>query len=577
MKKSLILVLFIFYVTFVHASDWTIFVYMAADNGLHSTAIDDIIEMQKGLQIASNKPNIIVFIDHVPNYKNGIVEYLQIKPSNKDYIDSKILKSYPDMDSGSGETLLSFLNWGYPKYKSKHNCLVIWSHGEGWVRSGDSIFGICPDASSGSMIGVSTGELRNVFLRHRKKYDIIIFDACFAGSLELLSEINEYADFILGSPSEFPIKGYPWIEILPSWILKQTPFQTIGLVTEKFRDAYRLGGIYNPNWISDMRVSVSVYDMDKYSDLLQALKGFSVIFSNPLYLKDFSDIRNSQEVLEYNSMYGYIDVDLLSFIEKLKKDIEHLPFINDLLDELDNILNDFVIKNVTLNSIYNHNLSIFYPKDLNTFLLTYENYWYTLQLKNSDWARFLNYCYGEDITPPKPVTELEYLINLETIYIDWNEPIDPCPLKYQILFYNEERGFIKKSEILDKSKYHTSITDSGFFIINTIDEVGNTSSSNIQNFFFSEVEEQLFYVAPNPIRTADTKITVFFYLINSNEFVKLSIYDISGQLKWERVFYDLDKGEQRVEIEKDKYASGMYFAILRTSKSKMTSKFSIIK
>ena len=87
MKKIIIIILLIFVLAEAKASDWTFFVYMAADNGLYQHARDDIIEMQKGLQITSTAPNIIVFIDHALNYKEGVVEYLQIKPSINNYVD----------------------------------------------------------------------------------------------------------------------------------------------------------------------------------------------------------------------------------------------------------------------------------------------------------------------------------------------------------------------------------------------------------------------------------------------------------------------------------------------------------
>ncbi|MCL1827769.1 MAG: clostripain-related cysteine peptidase, partial [Candidatus Cloacimonetes bacterium] len=358
---------------------------MAADNGLHSYAISDLIEMQKGLYSSVNQPNIIVFIDHISSYKNGNVEYLQIKPSNSDIVAAKVLKTYPDMDSGSGETLLYFLNWAYPKYKSEKNLLLLWSHGDGWIDFPNSIFGIGHDASSGSMIGVSTGELRSVFTRHKKKYDIIILDACYAGSLEILSEIQEFGDFILATPEEFPSIGYPWTEILMSWEPTQTSIETTELFASKFRQAYSVGGVYNEFGITDKRVSVCVYSLSKYQNLFEQIKVFSNQYADPKYSQYFTAIRNMTGVLEYNAPYGWIDLDLLFFVNKITElDVQDLVSATE----------DFVINRVTLGAAIEQSISIFYPRYLEAFVASYENYWHSLQLQNSGWARFLNYVYG---------------------------------------------------------------------------------------------------------------------------------------------------------------------------------------
>jgi hypothetical protein len=215
-KKEIFLSILLLIVNISLFAKWTIFVYMAADNDLHEYAIDDIIKMQKGLVDNKEKVEIIVYIDHIDDYKNGRVEYLRITAGNNDFITSAVLQSYPDEDSGNPATLTKFINWAFPRYSAEKNVLVLWSHSNGWTR-GNGQKWICGDNTAGSSIGVSNGELHQSLKKTSRKYDIIILDACYTGSIEFISEIKDFTSYIIASPEEFPAIGFPWTEILRNW------------------------------------------------------------------------------------------------------------------------------------------------------------------------------------------------------------------------------------------------------------------------------------------------------------------------------------------------------------------------
>ena len=388
----------------IFCNSWTVFIYMAADNGLHSFAINDIIEMQKGLLDSIDNPKIIVYIDHISTYKNGVVEYLEITPNDSNQITSKILKSNNDENSGSGETLLKFLNWAYSRHASEKNALVIWSHSSGWLGKGIEEKWICSDNTSDSAISISNGELLTAFMKHNKKYDIIILDACNAGSIEFIFEVNDYIDYAIASPDQMPAEGFPWTNILQNWDNSFTPFQTSELFFNNFVEAYSLGGIYNLYGSQNRRASLSVYNTFYLDDVVDSITDFSHSFSNSKSYEFFQSIRRI--VPTYNFLNA--DIDLGFFINAIR---EENPFdthvdivINDLINNFDNMISF----KQGLSLSHHPTISIWYPNYFEMFNVIFHRDWSHLRFFKSDWARFLNYAYGEDIYPPMEVFDVEW-------------------------------------------------------------------------------------------------------------------------------------------------------------------------
>jgi len=577
MMKPLVILIFIIASSPLTASAWTLFFYMAADNGLHSSAIDDIIEMQKGLYNSTIiTPTIIVYIDHIPSYKNGSVEYLKITPSSVNTVTSQILKATPDENSGSGDTLLRFLQYVYPRYASNHNILSIWSHSNGWMR-GDTHRWIGNDDTANDSIGISNSELHNALKRHNKKYDIIMLDACNAGSIEIYSEIQDFARYILASPDLFPSSGYPWTQILENWSDANNPLYIAQHFGENLLDAYSMGGVYNPTGTVDNAVSVSISDMQYYPDLIENIKNFTRTFAlpNAQYATLFTSIRENTQLV-YNPRES--DIDLLQFVnDVLQHDTRNSVFTipqRDILQNLQHSINLFIPEKYTLYSQYNtlpQSISIWYPLSVEQFYPIYISDFHSLRFASSSWGYFLNYAYGPDINPPSPVTNIHTQINLETLYIDWQPIIDPTPIKYSI-FLN---GVTHYDTL---TTFKTKVSESGFFIIYATDEVGNISESSKQPFHHSPPTTNHFFVAPNPVRDTSQGFLLKYYLTKPSEFVNLSVYDMSGNMVYnvlKRTYIEDDEVQEETVIIP--LQSGLYFAVLRTDSDFLTCKFSVIK
>ena len=92
--------------SFLTAKEWTILIYMAADNGLHTDALADIEEMEKSQ--FSSASNIIVQFDGAEGTDlSGTYRY-KIGYHPQEGIQSQRISNLGELDSGSYLTLKSF-------------------------------------------------------------------------------------------------------------------------------------------------------------------------------------------------------------------------------------------------------------------------------------------------------------------------------------------------------------------------------------------------------------------------------------------------------------------------------------
>ena len=121
-------------------AEWTVMIYMNADNNLDPFALLDFEEMAAVKY--NSRVNVVLQLDRrrVPK---GIKEtdkewgetrrFLMrqnLKPTRSDSLQSFSEES----NMGAPETLASFVSWAKKDFPAQRYMLVIWSHGDGWRR-----------------------------------------------------------------------------------------------------------------------------------------------------------------------------------------------------------------------------------------------------------------------------------------------------------------------------------------------------------------------------------------------------------------------------------------------------------
>jgi hypothetical protein len=118
------------------AKDWTVLVYLAADNDLAPFGLIDLNEME--LVGSTDKMDVVVQFDgskeHSP-LAAGSCRYHIDQDNDMKVVKSQVVQDLGEVDMGSKETLKDFLNWGIKNYPSEKYFLIIWNHGNGWYQS----------------------------------------------------------------------------------------------------------------------------------------------------------------------------------------------------------------------------------------------------------------------------------------------------------------------------------------------------------------------------------------------------------------------------------------------------------
>ena len=144
--------------------DWTIMVYLDADNNLEGQGVDDFLEMA---EVGSDSNvNIVVQMDRIGwsdlydhyislGYSSSEASYEANMADDDRYgdwtttkrflvdqydtpISSNAISDIGEQDMGDPDTLYSFIAWSLTNYPADRYGLILWDHGDQWN-------GVCSD------------------------------------------------------------------------------------------------------------------------------------------------------------------------------------------------------------------------------------------------------------------------------------------------------------------------------------------------------------------------------------------------------------------------------------------------
>lgn len=224
-----------------NSKNWTVMIYLDGDNDLESAAVKDFNEMEYGLHLAKqldanieDKLNIVVLYDRHPDYSS----------SDGNWADTRLYKVSPDssmnyasvstpiakgveLNMGHPDTLEQFVTWSQEKFPADKYALILWNHGSG-ARSSSldeplvvkdrsltksldkpliigsaqkGVKAICDDETDEDILYLDEVQqaLIAAGISYSNKIDIIGFDACLMGSVEVAYEFRDLAYYMVGS------------------------------------------------------------------------------------------------------------------------------------------------------------------------------------------------------------------------------------------------------------------------------------------------------------------------------------------------------------------------------------------
>lgn len=315
-------------------SDWTIMSYMSGDNSLSDQVGVDLNEMEAGMTDETNRVNLIALADTAGDgdthlyhleYRNNSSEMAGINASG-------VVPSDGEADMSSPSTLSDFINWSVRNYPAQRFMLVLWGHG------GDIFTGIGPD--KGKWLGVE--EIRNGLRWSGVHMNIIGFDACYMGSLEIYSSLSPYTDIVVSSQVEEQEEGWNYTAAVKKVV--DEPYIGEEMLASFLVDSYAA-------YYSD-RGDVAMAAVDTYMlsrSFMPAFEAWASLMERQLYAEYpvISRIRNAS-VPYYGNM---LDLDTMLLLmnsttdasKELRDAAEYLlersrnPFIREYHSHLHNI------------------------------------------------------------------------------------------------------------------------------------------------------------------------------------------------------------------------------------------------
>lgn len=246
--------------------DWTILVYMQADNDLRPYAFWDLAEMESAFSGrrangSTLKLDVLVHLDTDQDRKLRRFHMFQ-SPNKMANQGGEYYKSWTEQNIYSpithefdediesqkpqAQVFQEFIEWGMANYPSKHYMVVVWGHGQGWSNTPAVHFGgIATDDSDHQRISVteirnSLQSIRNLSLTG-EKVDVLAADACLMQTIEVASELGNEARYVIGSTQIQNFMGLPYRRLL--YEINTGDWQGLGRDPNYFDEPHRMAAM----------------------------------------------------------------------------------------------------------------------------------------------------------------------------------------------------------------------------------------------------------------------------------------------------------------------------------------------
>ena len=401
---------------------WTIMIYLDGDNNLERYAIDDFFELSS--VGSTSQVNLLVQFDRGPGYDTRYGNWTNTQrfkiTQNMEPTISNAVSDWGDgiggreVNMGDPHVLHSFVKWAKDNYPAEHYALILWDHGDGWRSMSILANSMEQQLKYGNLSHSETAQIEKTLKQLKRKInarryqksvcfddtsfdeltlkeiadalsydncfiDILGFDACLMGMVEVAYEIRNCANYMVASEETIMVRGFPYDTI--SRIITSQPLSTPEefaiLIVQKYAEYY---GQYSSDTLSAVNLSYTDQLFDTLNNLCQSAieidNQWIYLYASLLQTPHFDDE-------DYK--------DLKIFIEQLSYIASNQQIINQTNDII-NTLNLMIIANFGLPVA--NGLSIYVPEQAVDINYNSEN----LSFAEGLWPQFLNLLLSSDLT-----------------------------------------------------------------------------------------------------------------------------------------------------------------------------------
>jgi len=173
-------------------AQWTFMIYVCGDNDLESYWPDK--NVPELTSVGSTADVHFVALVDLMTLQDG-VQLVHIEKGSV-----TVVEDYPELDLGDPQVCIDFVNTVKSLYPSDKYVLDYWNHGNGWDY-------VCWDQGNDDWLD----NPKLATIHNAVGYiDIVSFDACDMGQIDVYYEFAGSVGYIVGSEESVPIDGYPY-------------------------------------------------------------------------------------------------------------------------------------------------------------------------------------------------------------------------------------------------------------------------------------------------------------------------------------------------------------------------------
>src|SRR5262245_15074132 len=331
--------------------NWTVTVYMAADNSLAEEsvwAITEILEIES--QLGESLKVEVLFDSNAEGMKTkvyslpitngeepirlpqitGVGRLLTLGEDYSTFIGSSASKNKTGQASSRSksrggnpenasdrEVLKAFLKEVLKRHRNTNQCLILSGHGSGAIGdflSGKNVQQPISIAGLSETLEVVINEVLGK--KNKGKLKIIGMDSCLMSMAEVAYELRNHANILIGSEGFEPETGWPYKEIIPSIKGAVNPANLARKIVDKYI------GYYADYAVAGTSVDLSACDLSKADALAVALGKLAstliIEFKNNKNVIDAVLLAHWRAQSYKNEQY----VDLWDFCDLLSKEFE---------------------------------------------------------------------------------------------------------------------------------------------------------------------------------------------------------------------------------------------------------------
>jgi len=391
-------------------TEWAILVYLNGDNNLEAAALDDFIEMAQVGSMADF--NIIVQLDRHPfdenfpdpGYSSQYGDWWDTRrfviSSGMTPDDGNEIINLGEANMGQGPlvttgdgSLEDFVRWASENCPARKTALVLWDHGDGWRGDRPRFKSAGYDMTNNDYLYMAEVRqaLENAALAGYA-VDLLGFDSCLMGMLEVAYEIRDLADVMVGSEMVEPDRGWPYDTILTE--LAADPQVGASALAKTIVTEY---GLSEPNY------TMSALDLSKVESLASAVSNLALEMTT-----NKTEIATARaQTRGYDAAGGLNHIDLYDFAYQILLEVPPGNIYTAAVDVM-NVLLQVVIE-CHGDPILDNGLAIYFPEVSSSFSQEYNED--TILFANDlYWDEFLHwyydnillYCTG-DVIPGGPI------------------------------------------------------------------------------------------------------------------------------------------------------------------------------